>query len=178
MSFETRRPYQSENHFDKDAEKNLTEFAVLVDGKYLGYQVPVFEPDGLSSLGNSRLLGRDAYREVFFETISGNLYHVYELDSENLVFVSARENRGNRGNPKGTIIPCNKLRQAALQVGRKFELSSDHFSTTPLKTIIAITGKQFATGTPDEKTIREIAERETDGKISDIRRRFEQQIGD
>jgi hypothetical protein len=143
---------------------------VLVDGR-LGSNVRLF---ALTDLRVSQL-GTGGYNEIFFETLSGNIYHVYRLDRDNLAIVDAKGNKGRRNELYGSILSPSEVEQAVLKVGEVFAFGKGS-STSEIVRIIAVTGKQFVSGQPDADTTKRIADRETRGNVTDIKQRFERQL--
>lgn len=170
MNKERQTPFhhKGQNEYGVPREKNSGEQPVLVNGRYLGREVQTFVLAHFGAID----LGSDAYKEVFFETTSGNIYHAYPIGHANVAIVDGNSNKGRGGDLRGTVLLPADLKHATLNVGRSFAFGSGS-STSEIVRITALTGKQFITTEPDEETVRLIAKRETNGKVSDVKKRFE-----
>jgi len=112
---------------------------------------------------------------VYFETQSGNIYKIYQVKHRMLGVIDARSNRGAKASLMGHTLSSGEISQSCIRVGSRFVIGNKVASTVVVK-IIAVTGKHFTTGEPEESLSKSIADHETSGNMSDIGRRFESEI--
>lgn len=150
-----------------ESRKESNERAVLVEGCRLAREVQTFL---LTNLLSSQM-GTGRYLEVFLETASGNIYHIYQIDATRIGIVDARSNRGRRAEVRGTILPKDAVAATSIRVGQNFRVGK--LVTSPVTNITAVTGMRFIIGKPTSAQFSEIARRETSGNTSNIKERFD-----
>jgi hypothetical protein len=99
-----------------------------------------FELCNVSSPGQ---LGGDAFTEVYFTTISGNLYKIWQPKEPGHIWVLAntRDNKGSGGNLKVYHFPPPEIEKAILEVGIPFHFE-DTGASTPVAAILAVNARR------------------------------------
>lgn len=99
-------------------------------------------------------LGNDAFTEVYFTTESGNLYKIWQTETESgkgdkWMIANVRENKsaGRTGKVRGYAFADEEIRKATLEVGKSFRYG-DVGVTTRVKAILAVNASRCYTSPP------------------------------
>ena len=131
---------------------------ILVDGKIRGLE--------RSRLSLSEFSQAPSFKECFFETESGNIYGIFKQHPD-LILADARSNAGQGGQSRGALLSEDS---EELQVGQPLRYGKG--STSPITQIIVVTDAHLLSGGADRALSQAVAQEETEGRMSDLRRRF------
>lgn len=126
-------PHPPEKRFESHIAR--TERHVVVDNAYLGMELKrfflsVFSKKNIEQ-GAGGLVGGDRFNEIFFETESGDLYHIQQINGRwTLSKKSAEPNQPQ----KDIMLTEDELEQGVIAVGEPFE-----FGLTVTPRVIHIT---------------------------------------
>lgn len=143
---------------------------VGIEGRFLGREVGEYKLWGHSEKGQEAgadMLGNDAFTEIYFETISGNLYKIYPTRDGRWAMVDARSNRGKGQEAKGVDLAEEDLQKGVLRVGKSFGYGKGG-RTTEIAKITCVSGNRVYDA--------EYLKKYTVGNTSNIRDRFKRII--
>ena len=105
------------------------------------------------------------FEQIYFRTESGNLYSI-QLSKEVGEWTIA-----NSTNGRVDILTLQDLEEGILELGKPF-VYGNNATTSNVTQIVALSGSYFYVGTPDLKTVMELAIKHSSGNISFIKEEF------
>ncbi|GEM_PF-3573541 len=117
---------------------------VSIDGRHLAHSYTKLGHEFRLSNFNAPMLGGDAFGEVYFRTISGNIYHIHRprtefgMPGEDFVLTDANENAGKGDQAKVYTFSEEQLTALTLKVGDPFVYSEGHGWTTEVTEIVPV----------------------------------------
>lgn len=145
---------------------DLTPRPTLVDGHIRGLEC--------NQLSLTSFNEASSFQECYFDTQSGNIYVLLKIPEGGLFMADARSNIGKGDGMRGNLVSENEMSQAVLEVGQPLRLANSN--TSVIKRIIVVTDARFTTGEASPEQAREIAQEQTEGRTSNIRRQFKESV--
>lgn len=110
-----------------------------------------FKRFALHNVSNPGQLGSDAFTEVYFTSLTGNLYKVWQPKElgHTWVIANVRDCKGSKGALKGYHFPALEIGKAVLEVGLSFRFGGTG-ATTPITAILAVNAERTYLDTPPE----------------------------